>query len=426
MRPTQERKKELKMPHAHWTFMVFMAANNDLSGFAGDNLKAIEQVGSTDAVKILVFVKQQKTDGASPKALRLQIAPRGTAPVVQDLGDIDSGDPQVLSDFIGWCVQTAPADHYALILWSHGAGWSPADMEQLYKAVRGNSGDVSRGELNYLANKGFARAVFSSTLKRILSASGTDRAILVDDGTSHSLDTLELGNVLKAASATVGHKLDLLGMDACLMSELEVSYEVADYVNTIVASEEVEPGAGWRYEDVLGFLTAHAETPPIDVAKYIVNSYITYYKTVPNSWPVTQSAVDLTKIAQFATTIDKLAAALRSDIKNTWPVIQKAQLRSIRFENRLVDILTFCSNLIGLSSNEAIKSTARDVTEALRPGGFLITEGHLGPSIKDSGGISCYFPTPGEGVSKYYGQLQFAKAHKWDGFLNEYQTAASS
>jgi hypothetical protein len=39
-------------------------------------------------------------------------------------------------------------------------------------------------------------------------------------------------------------KFDIIGFDACLMSELEVYSSIHDYTKYIVASEELEPGNG--------------------------------------------------------------------------------------------------------------------------------------------------------------------------------------
>src|SRR4051812_41764047 len=44
---------------------------------------------------------------------------------VQDLGSsVNSGDGATLTDFGTWAVQTYPADHYGLVMWDHGGGWS--------------------------------------------------------------------------------------------------------------------------------------------------------------------------------------------------------------------------------------------------------------------------------------------------------------
>jgi hypothetical protein len=44
---------------------------------------------------------------------------------VQDLGpSVNSADSATLADFGTWAATNYPADHYGLILWDHGGGWS--------------------------------------------------------------------------------------------------------------------------------------------------------------------------------------------------------------------------------------------------------------------------------------------------------------
>ena len=46
-----------------------------------------------------------------------------TSTPVEDLGELNMGDPQTLYDFIYWSMTNYPADKYFLILWDHGSGW---------------------------------------------------------------------------------------------------------------------------------------------------------------------------------------------------------------------------------------------------------------------------------------------------------------
>jgi len=236
---------------AKWTVMVYMAGNNSLSGAAAVDLEEMRKVGSTDAVQALAFIKQRQGG-----ARRIKVGKDGQNEVVQQLGDIDSGDPQTVREFIEWGVQTAPADRYALVFWNHGSGWSPDDLDQLYRRA-GNGTGVDRRELNQRSTQSIARSLFSTTVQKVLrQPTALERAICSDDATGHSLDTLELGHVLTHASGQAGHAIDVLGMDACLMSTLEVAYECRADARVVVGSEELEPAAGWPYEEILTDLNA--------------------------------------------------------------------------------------------------------------------------------------------------------------------------
>src|SRR3546814_12754783 len=47
----------------------------------------------------------------------------GEAAEVADMGDVNTGDPQVLADFIAQGIADYPAANYALVISDHGASW---------------------------------------------------------------------------------------------------------------------------------------------------------------------------------------------------------------------------------------------------------------------------------------------------------------
>src|SRR5262245_51860307 len=103
-----------------WTFMVYMAGNNSLSGAASADLAEMRKVGSTPAVQVAAFVKQQGKD-----AVQRILAKKEDGDVATTLpSDTDSGSPQTVLDFARWAVAKAPAERYALVLWNHGGGWA--------------------------------------------------------------------------------------------------------------------------------------------------------------------------------------------------------------------------------------------------------------------------------------------------------------
>ena len=147
------------------------------------------------------------------------------------------------------------------------------------------------------AAKPLTHTFFSTSVKKILELpTASERGILYDDGSGHSLDTLELGGVLKLAKDEIGHKVDLLGMDACLMSCLEVAYEVKDAAGVVVGSEEPEPVAGWDYSTLLGDLSANPAMGGKELGQRAVARYIESYQNLRSQWPVTQCAVDASRM----------------------------------------------------------------------------------------------------------------------------------
>src|SRR2546430_1203262 len=357
---------------AKWTFMVYLAGNNSLSDAADIDLREMRKVGSSAAVNVLAFVKRK-----SPKnAQRMRIAADGHENV-EDLGDRDSGDPKTVYEFIKWGITTAPADRYAVVLWNHGGGWAPDDLEQLYTSARADTG-VTRAELNHRATQEPAgHALFTTTALTILSQPNEgERQILNDDGTHHSLDTLELGKVIRQAAADLGHPIDVLGMDACLMSTLEVAYEIRDHARVVAGSEDLEPGAGWPYEKLLADLAARPDMDARALGKVIVDRYAESYRNKRDQWPVTQSALDTAKVPAFAGALDGLTRALRPSLAAHWDAVLRAHARTVHFDSGLIDLATFCENLTASGLNGPVQAATAGVLAALKPGGCVIAEGH--------------------------------------------------
>jgi hypothetical protein len=330
-----------KMKHeAKWTFMVYMAGDNNLSDAGELDLQEMMKVGSNPDVNVVV-----EFDNAGELGTNRYLIQKGNGIVpVESLGETDSGDPKVLNDFISWALDNYPAERYALILWNHGGGWEPTEMDKIARSL--HASNYNSREAGSLSATQVKKGLFRTSLEKILNQSSSyERAICSDDGSGHSLDTIELGNVLSKMKDALGKPLDILGMDACLMSNLEVAYQVAPYVNYIVASEEEEPGEGWPYESMLKILV---DKPDIEIADYssqLVKAYIDYYKNI-DKMGVTQSAFDLSKVKEASKTMDVLGKILIDHMPDAATDIWKAQRKSVKFfRNTLWDINHFLKEL---------------------------------------------------------------------------------
>src|SRR4051794_27296674 len=295
---------------AKWTFMVYVAGYNNLSTFAGLDLAEMRKVGSGDELKIAVFVKRLEQEAAH----RIIVGKDGKGEERENLGGkVDSGSPQTLLDFIRWAHAKAPAERYALVIWNHGSGWDPLDFDELYAHVKGAG--ITPRELGVRAASQLGRSLFTTTLQRALTLpTAGARSIASDDGTGHSLDTLELGEVLAAAREELGRPLDLLGMDACLMSCLEVAYQSEKDVRAVVSSEELEPGDGWPYDKILADLRSNPSMDGAALGRVVVKRYIESYKAHEELWPVTMCAIHSAGIEPFAQALDTFTMALRRAI----------------------------------------------------------------------------------------------------------------
>ena len=111
-------------------------------------------------------------------------------------------------------------------------------------------------------------------------------------------------------------KLDVLSFDACLMSQMEVLYQLKDSAGCITASERTVPGYGYAYNAFLTQLNKNSSIAPLDYVKGIVSSYGLRYDGSQNiqGWKsmanATLAAIDTSKLGNLKTSLDNLAGLL--------------------------------------------------------------------------------------------------------------------
>lgn len=399
-----------------WTVMVYMAGDNNLDPEGVQDIKEMKTVGSSDNLNIVV----QFDRAAGHVARRYYLRKGGivTGDAVASLGEVNTGDPQALSDFIQWGIKNYPADHYLLILWNHGAGWDDSDMyaDERYRSLR------------RLATGPIQHAFFHTPVRKTLENASSDqlsRAILLDDNTKDFLDNQEMKKVLASTAKLLKRKLDILGMDACLMSMAEVGYQIQGSVDYTVGSEQTEPGAGWPYHTILNALTKNPKMTPQELSKLIVKKYIASY---PNDVDdgVTQSACDLSKVDALATAVTGLAKTLITSLEDTASrqriMAVRCQVQSYYVPDN-IDLVDFCSLLVNAGAETATATACKNVIKAVNSG-YVIALGCKGKQVKNSNGVAIYFPI--QAVSPLYTGLDFCKKTGWDVFLKAYLSAIRS
>jgi Clostripain family len=391
-----------------WTVMVYMAGDNSLDPEGVQDLKEMKQVGSTDKLNIIA-----EFDRAAGHVARRYYLRKGgivTSDVVASLGAVNTGDPKFLSDFIRWGIANYPADHYLLVLWNHGQGWDDTDIF---------ANDRHRS-LRRLATGRSRHALFHTPVRRLLKKATDDheaRAILIDDDAKDFLDNQEMKKVLSDTAKLLGRKLDILGMDACLMSMAEVGYQMSDSTDYTVGSEQTEPGEGWPYNTILSALAKNPAMTPQDLSVLIVDKYLASYT---DSDGVTYSACDLSKADTLATAVTGLATALKASLSDATCLrsIQSARNKVQYYEvPDNIDLVDFCSLLAKSGPGASISTACHNVVGVVQSG-YVIKQGYKGAAMKNSNGVAIYFPL--QSVSPLYGGLEFSKKTGWDAFLKSY------
>src|SRR5262249_6746349 len=93
-----------------------------------------------------------------------------------------------------------------------------------------------------------------------------------------------LKSALESVNEQIGRKIDVLGMDSCLMSMVGVCYELREEVDFLIGAEGFERNTGWPYLEILGVLQRNLKTLAKssgaaleDLIGDIVREYVHYY-----------------------------------------------------------------------------------------------------------------------------------------------------
>jgi hypothetical protein len=401
-----------------WTWMVYMAGDNNLEDNCIKDLLEMKRVGSTLQVDLIAQVDRMSDKGT--RRYHLCSNSKLENDIVELLPETNSGDPATLMDFIIWAEKQFPARHYALILWNHGSGWKEDDIYQVTQRL-GMEKTVLRGTMRGIAGGKASRALFRTTIDKIVPQASI-RGIAYDDSDADFLDNAEMKKVLHEAASRTGQKIDLLGFDACLMNMLEVVYQVRNECHVVVGSEETEPGDGWPYDSILSRLIGKPSMPPDEVGKVIVNAYINYYEQYYPTLPLTQSAIQTDHLDPLIESIDILSKALmaRLDDPTTLGKIYRALRYSQNFKDPdYLDLGHYCQLLSEGDPDgemgDAAKGILRIINGADSP--ILATQ-CFGTTIQHATGLSIYLP--GRVYSGFYSDLDFAQETLWDDFLRRF------
>jgi len=372
---------------AEWTVMVYLDADNNLESAGIDDINEMEMVGSTSEVNIVVQVDRvpysvlassnqgyadDTSNGNWTTTRRYYITQDFdpiliNSPLKIDLVELNMGDPQTLVDFASWAAINYPAKKYLLVIWNHGGGFRSLNLAK----------DIAWDDTN-----------------------GGDKITMP-----------ELEDALSMISAQIGKNIDLVGMDACLMAMTEVAYQIKDYADILVTSEESEPEGGWPYDTILSQLTSNPSLTPTQLATNIVDDYIFTYPTTY----VTQSAIDLSYMDTLTGQLSNLAFEIMSDFSTPkYQYILAAASSQHYSDYDFIDLYDLCNNIFDHSNSLEIKNMAIIIQQTLNSA--VIKSGYSGVGVSRSRGLSIYFPY--YYYDSYYNNTNFAQDTKWDEMLS--------
>jgi clostripain len=392
---------------ASWTFLLYMDGEDpNLYPYFESTLDNLEfQVipSRTDLNIVVLLDGPQNGD-----TRKLVVQPRGNyTPNINywDLGERNVGDPNTLQEFIDWGQRNYPADHYYLAVADHGNG------------VLGIAWDETDND-DYLT-------------------------------------TAELGAAIAGGTSNGQRPIDVLHYDACLMGMLENAYQVKDYADHLIFSQNL----GWSvfgYDDYVSstnlpttgssIATIAANTTAATTPRQLAENIAAVYHNSLNrdGYPHTISVLDLSKIDTLQQEVNALAQVLNANMSSIETAVQNTRNMTQMFDSRAdyntgpeddyADLYDLAQQLEQNVSNSSVQSVARSVMSAVDAA--VITEYHAGGPIRrisnssysldNAHGISIYFP-PHPGSSSYnqyiaHESFSFTAVNDWDDFLENYFT----
>ena len=386
-----------------WTFLLYMDGEDpNLDSWLQGAITSMEALPANANLKILVlFDGPQNGD-----TRRLVIQPGGNYTNNVNkwaLGERNFGDPQTLQEFIDWGQRTYPADNYYLAVADHGNGNLGISWD------RTNNDDY--------------------------------------------LTTTELGSAIAVGTNNGQRKIDVLHYDACLMGLLENAYQVKDYADYLIFSQNL----GWgifsygAYVNDLGVQSIHphianlaagitATTTPQQFAKAVAATY--FNGLASNGYPRTISVLDMNQIDPLQQAVDGLAKVLSANMSSIAGTVQNTRNTTQMFDSRgnfrietdddYADLYDFAARIKQNVSISSVQTAAQAVMSAVNLA--VIAEYHLSGSIynepnsyyglDNAHGVSIYFPSR-SGSRAYtnyiaHQNFSFTTVNSWDNFLKDY------
>lgn len=416
-------------PGQTWTVMLYMNADDKiLEQDIFVDLNEAELVGSSDRVNVVAqldrFRGGFRGDGDWSEARRFYVTrdndlSRIGSRVVQNMGEVNSASPETLIDFATWAIANYPADRYVLIMSDHGMGWPGgwSDPDQ-----GGQAASISRSPLgNALGNHMFLEQI-DYAFEQIRSRAGID-------------------------------KLEIIGMDACLMGHIEVMSALAPHAAYTILSQETEPALGWAYTAFLGELVNNPDMSGADLGSTIVDTYIHQDQRILNDqartdWVgrspvtvrqltdqlernITLAAVDLAALPALNDRVNELAYQLQqAEQRDVAKARTYAQSFTSVFGSNVppsyIDLRNFAGLLKQASRSAPVSQAVDGVLAALSD---AVVSSRNGANRAGASGVSIYFPNselfqnPATGLQSYNVVAgRFVQESLWDEFLTFHYT----
>lgn len=293
-----QKEEDSAHPLPERTVLVYMGADNNLYRSARADIEEMLAAATPANGNLVVYLDAPAWSADTcPQLFSIR---QGKAIPAKQYGQHNSASGEVLQSVVGDAMSLFPAQSYGLVLWSHGTGWLP----------KGAYSDLTSSEPSSSARpQSFGR-----------------------EGGS------EIGIAELAEALPV--KFEFIIFDACLMSGIEVLYQLRSKANTIVASPTEALVAGLPYTEAVPCLF----TTPVSYAQ-LAQSYMSYYKSQTGSdQSATIAVVDAGQLEPFASLLSGILSADEAEIAQ--PDKDKIQKYDLLEESVFYDLEDYLENIV--------------------------------------------------------------------------------
>jgi hypothetical protein len=365
-----------KAPHKEWGLIVFLNGHNNLDSFGDGDIQEMLKAKDTSNIHVVVLHASLKY-----KKTRYRYIENGVAKTIKEVSPVDMGSYKNLVEFSKWAMNEFPADKYFIDIWNHGAGWqrNANEPEQF-------------------------------------------RNISSDDVFGTEITTEQLGVAMNEVSAHLGRKVDVVGMDACLMAMAEVAGEIQGSAKAMIASQDLEPGDGWPYDMFLQGFANLSDRSIESVASLLTKSFVDSYTngSQGSNSKVTLSAVNLENFGRFENALRGLSNDLInsavSDVGFIKRFIESQKYVQKFYQSDYVDFFDVVANLKNknLLSSRAV---ADEVESAFKD---LMIANNYGSYFSKAKGLSVWLPYFNYSThGARYRELAFSKNTQWGDWLEK-------
>jgi hypothetical protein len=387
---------------AEWTALIYMNGDSDLGVYPSFARSRLEQVvGELKDVNVVMLWDGMDTHTGD--TWRYHVQPNGQYQDGENrwyMGELNLGDGNTLADFLKWGMESYPASHYYAVVADHGKG------------TVGLSWDFNayEGENIYGTTKNF---------------SNSDR-----------ITPMELQEAMKQATNNGDQRIDVLHYDACLMGMWEHAYQVKDYADYLIFSQN----EGWAVFAYDKYAQALSGDDARSVAAEIARLYSVEVELIAR--PYTISAIDLAQLDSLRQQVDQLANLLESGMSTYKQKVQASRWATQRLdstgdfelteEDTMLDLYDFATQIKSQITDAPVQNAATAVQTAVNQA--VVVEYHQSGEtpygnyidLSNTYGLSIYFPKQsGRLFSVYAGGQMFKSAvdSRWDETLTEYYGA---